>query len=187
MLRSAAAKEAHTKNGTVVPYKNGYVVKLKGNQNDYHTFEKNIRKENVTGDLTSTGRTFQDSRDSSGNQGSQTTPTFLRETESFQGNGERKATITLKEIREKQFPKETQKVMLSEAGINAGESGLSMATSGENMGRDSTRVKILKRPLERSLEELTGDETTASIGDQKEDELKKKGISLLTFKKRNYV
>ena len=77
--------------------------------------------------------------------------------------------------------------MLSEAGINAGESGLSMATSGENMGRDSTRVKILKRPLERPLEELTGDETTASIGDQKEDELKKKGISLTSFKKRNYI
>jgi hypothetical protein len=187
MLRSVAAKEAHTKNGTVVPYKNGYVVKLKGNQNDYHTFEKNIRKEQFTGDTASTGRTFQDSRDPSGNQGSQTTPTFLRETESFQGNGERKATITLKEIREKQFPKETKKVMLSEAGINAGESGLSMATSGENMGRDSTRVKILKRPLEKSLEELTGDETGASIGDQKEDELKKKGISLTSFKKRNYI
>ena len=183
MLRSAAAKEAHTKNGIVVPYKNGYVVKLKGNQNDYHTFEKNIRKENVTGDLTSTGRTFQDSRDSSGNQGSQTTPTFLRETESFQGNGERKATITLKEIREKQFPKETQKVMLSEAGINAGESGLSMATSGENMVRGALRTKIVKKPLE----ELTGDETTASIVDQKEDEIKKKGISLTSFKKRNYI
>ena len=37
------------------------------------------------------------------------------------------------------------------------------------------------------LQELTGDETTASIGDQKEDELKKKGISLITFKKRNFV
>jgi hypothetical protein len=37
------------------------------------------------------------------------------------------------------------------------------------------------------LAELTGDETGASIGDQKEDELKKKGISLLSFKKRNFV
>jgi hypothetical protein len=182
MLRSAAAKEAHTKNGIVVPYKNGYVVKLKGNQNDYHTFEKNIRKEHSTGDSSSTGRTIQDSRDTSRNQGSQTT-TFLRETESFQGNGERKTTLTLKEIREKQFSKETEKVMLSEAGINDGESGLSMATSGENMGRGALRTKIVKKPLE----ELTGDETTASIGDQKEDELKKKGISLTSFKKRNYL
>ena len=186
MLRSAAAKEAHTKNGIVVPYKNGYVVKLKGKQNDYHTFEKNIRKEHSTGDdtgnSTSIGRTIQDSRDTSGNQGSKAT-TFLRETESFQGNGERKTTLTLKEIREKQFSKETEKVILSEAGINDGESGLSMATSGENMVRGALRTKIVKKPLE----ELTGDETTASIGDQKEDELKKKGISLTSFKKRNYV
>jgi dephospho-CoA kinase len=182
-LRSAAAKEAHTKNGTVVPHKNGYVVKLKGNQNDYHIFEKNIRKENVTGDDTSTGRTIQDSRDTSRNQGSKETTSSLRETESFQGNGERKATITLKEIREKQLSKETEKVILSEAGINDGESGLSMATSGENMLRGALRTKIVKKPLE----ELTGDETTASIGDQKEDELKKKGISLMSFKKRNYV
>ena len=29
--------------------------------------------------------------------------------------------------------------------------------------------------------------TTASIGDQKEDELKKKGISLMSFTKRNYA
>jgi hypothetical protein len=73
--------------------------------------------------------------------------------------------------------------MLSEAGINDGESGLSMATSGENMVRGALRTKIVKKPLE----ELTGDETTASIGDQKEDELKKKGISLTSFKKRNYL
>ena len=63
------------------------------------------------------------------------------------------------------------------------EPGLSMATSGENMMRGAIRNKALKKPLE----ELTGDETTASIGDQKEDELRKKGISLTTFKKRNYV
>jgi hypothetical protein len=37
------------------------------------------------------------------------------------------------------------------------------------------------------IKELTGDETGASIGDQKEDELKKRGISLLSFKKKNYV
>ena len=58
-----------------------------------------------------------------------------------------------------------------------------MATSGENMMRGAIRNKALKKPLE----ELTGDETTASIGDQKEDELKKAGISLKSFKKRNYV
>jgi hypothetical protein len=55
------------------------------------------------------------------------------------------------------------------------ESGLSMATSGENMSRPSNKDKI---------EELTGDETTASISAQKDDELKKKGISLSTFKSK---
>jgi predicted RNA binding protein YcfA (HicA-like mRNA interferase family) len=56
------------------------------------------------------------------------------------------------------------------------------------------RHKDLKAPLvlgilkaSKQLNELTGDETTASIGDQKEDELKKKGISLNYFKKRNYI
>jgi hypothetical protein len=34
---------------------------------------------------------------------------------------------------------------------------------------------------------MQGDETTASIGDKKEDELKKKGIDLLSFRKRNYA
>lgn len=56
------------------------------------------------------------------------------------------------------------------------------------------RHKQLKAPLvigilkaSKKLREMTGDETTASIGDKAEDELKKKGISLTTFKKRNYV
>ena len=57
------------------------------------------------------------------------------------------------------------------------EPGLSMASSGENLLRKSSKIKQ-KEPLE----ELTGDETTASIGDQKEDELKKVGINLKTFK-----
>ena len=64
------------------------------------------------------------------------------------------------------------------------EPGLSMAQSGENFSRPAGE-KLNKKG--RVVTELTGDETTASIGDQKEDELKKKGISLLSFKKRNYA
>ena len=66
-----------------------------------------------------------------------------------------------------------------------------MAGAGESLGRDmgeindkSGKVTPLKK---KPIKELTGDETGASIGDQKEDELKKKGISLTTFKKRNYL
>ena len=58
-----------------------------------------------------------------------------------------------------------------------------MAASGENLGRDTTKTKTLKKPLE----ELTGDETGASIGDQKEGELKRIGISLKTFKSKKVI
>jgi hypothetical protein len=37
------------------------------------------------------------------------------------------------------------------------------------------------------MTELTGDETTLSIGAQKEDELKKVGISLSSFKAKKFV
>jgi len=59
-----------------------------------------------------------------------------------------------------------------------------MAQSGENFSRPAGE-KLTKKG--RVVTELTGDETTASIGDQKEDELKKKGIDLLSFRKRNYA
>ncbi|MCK9369305.1 zeta toxin family protein [Candidatus Dojkabacteria bacterium] len=70
------------------------------------------------------------------------------------------------------------------------ESGLSMATSGENLCRDSGEQihkdgKVGK--AKKKIQELTGDETTASIGTQKEDELKKKGISLSSFRPKRVI
>jgi hypothetical protein len=68
--------------------------------------------------------------------------------------------------------------------IDAGtEIGLPMAGTGENMSRGKTSNRILKKPMD----ELTGDETTYSIGDKKEDELGKVGIALSTFKSKNYL
>lgn len=64
------------------------------------------------------------------------------------------------------------------------EPGMSMAAGGESIGRDMGE-KIKKRKID--VTEMQGDETTASIGDKKEDELKKKGIDLLSFRKRNYA
>jgi hypothetical protein len=84
--------------------------------------------------------------------------------------------ITLTKIRES-WGKKTESI---DKGI---EPGLSMASAGENFSRGLTKTKAVKKPLE----ELTGDETGASIGAQKEDELKKNGISITSFKKRNYV
>ena len=176
MIRGAAAKEAHIKGGKVVPYSRGYAVLLEENQNDYHVFEKFIRSESGHngGKETSSRSTILTESTSSGrNSGGK-----RGEEISEQSNAERKSTITFKESITR---KENEEVNESiDKGI---EPGLSMATSGENMVRGSIRNKPLKKPLE----ELTGDETTASIGDQKEDELRKKGISLTTFKKRNYV
>ena len=58
-----------------------------------------------------------------------------------------------------------------------------MASSGENMTRGLTKTKLIKKPLE----EMQGDETTDSIGSQKEDELKRKGINLQSFKSKRVV
>jgi hypothetical protein len=85
--------------------------------------------------------------------------------------------ITLSQIRSK-------KEKVSESIDRGIEPGLSMAQSGENFSRPAGE-KLNKKG--KVVTELTGDETTASIGDQKEDELKKKGISLLSFRKRNYA
>jgi len=62
------------------------------------------------------------------------------------------------------------------------EVGIAMSGGGENATRGSLSIRAKKRPFD----EMQGDETTASIGDRKEDELLKQGISLSSFKKRNY-
>jgi predicted ABC-type ATPase/nicotinamide mononucleotide adenylyltransferase len=69
--------------------------------------------------------------------------------------------------------------------IDAGiESGMSL--SGHNkefLGKDGKITSIKKK----EMKELTGDTTTHSIGGKKEDELKKQGISLSTFRSKNPV
>lgn len=194
MLRNSAAKEAHTKNGTIVKYNNGYIVKLNGENKNARLSEKTIHTKTTgtSGSLltesrgstigsvgtSGTARTIAEHR-ASGNY----TRTSASATGST-GTGTETCTeettrskITLSEIRTRQ----KEKVIES---INNGESGLSMAASGENLGRDGlTRTKTLKKPLE----ELTGDETGASIGDQKEGELKRVGINLKTFKSKKFV
>ena len=76
-----------------------------------------------------------------------------------------------------------QKIIEIDQGI---EPGISMAGAGESISRDMGE-KNNKKGKTTPIKELTGDETGASIGDQKADELHKKGISLSTFKKRNYL
>jgi dephospho-CoA kinase len=188
MLRRAAAKEAHTMNGTVIPYKNGYVIKLNEENKNVQSTNQLSENQTKTGISVSSFRRFNQSgtRESgklisegvteltTGSEyakgGIEATPTTTQETGS--------SKITLAKIRSKQ--KEVRKESIDK-GI---EPGLSMASSGENSTRGGiTRIKPIKKPLE----ELTGDETTMSIGAKKEDELKKVGINLQSFKAKKFV
>lgn len=122
MLRRAAAQEAHTKNGEVVPYKNGYVVKLK---------RKNINEH---------------------------------------------------------FENEFNSLLTESIDKNI-EPGLSMSASGESIARD-TGEKIKKRTGKASqVTETIGDggEMATSMSDQKENELKRKGISIKSFKAKRPI
>lgn len=67
------------------------------------------------------------------------------------------------------------------------ESGMSMASSGENLTRDADKKANKKK--EPPLEENIGDsgEMINTISAQKEDELKKKGISLSSFKSKRPI
>jgi hypothetical protein len=192
MLRTSAAKEAHQKNGTILKYKNGYIVKLNEETENVNISKKSIYNEDTSAidtafteaigigttsstGTSSTGRTIAEHRAS----GSFTRTSADTSTETDTRTEETTCSkLTLTEIRTRQKEKVIESI---DKGI---EPGLSMAASGENLGRSGlTRTKLLKKPLE----ELTGDETGASIGDQKEGELKRVGINLNTFKSKKFV
>jgi hypothetical protein len=192
MLRTSAAKEAHQKNGTILKYKNGYIVKLNEETENVNISKKSIYNEDTSAidtafteaigsgttsstGTSSTGRTIAEHRAS----GSFTRTSADTSTETDTRTEETtRSKLTLTEIRTRQKEKVIESI---DKGI---EPGLSMAASGENLGRSGlTRTKLLKKPLE----ELTGDETGASIGDQKEGELKRVGINLNTFKSKKFV
>ena len=169
MLRRAAAKEAHTINGSVMKNPNGgYVIKIK-EEND-NVYETNKLIETETKDSrSSTGSTRTSS--STGTSSSARTGS-ITEASSEEGASEKSSTkITLAEIRKR---KEAQVKESIDMGI---EPGISMAASGENL-RSTVRKK--------RIEELTGDETTLSNSAQVEDELKRKGINLKSFKASRY-
>ena len=169
MLRRAAAKEAHTINGSVMKNPNGgYVVKIKEENEDVNEINQLIETE-TKDSRGSTGSTRTSS--STGTSSSARTGS-ITEASSQEGASEKSSTkITLAEIRKR---KEAQVKESIDMGI---EPGISMAASGENL-RSTVRKK--------RIEELTGDETTLSNSAQVEDELKRKGINLKTFKASRY-
>ena len=173
MLRRNAAKEAHTHNGVVHRAEKGYVIKIKENE-DVKSTSQFFKNENEIGRISENGSSTRTSTGASDESGR----SFYEET------GSRKK-ITLAEIRSRQ--KEINEI---DAGI---EPGLSMASSGENFSRDldksmvTSGVKYNRDPKKKTIKELTGDETTMSTGDKKEDELKKVGINLSSFKAKKFV
>ena len=177
MLRRSAAKEAHTHNGVVHQLGKRYVVKIKENVNVKETI-KSVQEERIAGSsiitdrFRSVGASIRYTNGASGRTsgGSETITEEIAVP---------KTKITLAQIRSKKEKAINESI---DMGI---EPGISMAQSGENPGRGTD--KINKKGRVSPIEELTGDETTDSIGDQKEDELKKVGINLSSFRKRNYA
>lgn len=180
MLRRAAAKEAHINGGVVHKQGNGYVIKLKENE-----------------DVTSTNQPIQEERSGSStgvsSQGSSISTGLITESTGCSGttqeqscdcgceSGKEKST-TRKTISVKEA-KKIYKEKINEIDMGT-EPGVSMSGSGENPSRGSSETTRAKK---KPFDEMTGDETTASIGDQKEDELKKQSINLSSFRKRNYA
>jgi hypothetical protein len=188
MLRRAAAAEAHTKNGTVVPYKNGYVVQL--NEEKHHG-DSTIPERYILGQQTRTSKTtstrssyLAEGRTGLREYAELTTGQEYTKGEGITGSGTEAPAaskkITLAKIRERQ--KETQVKESIDKGI---EPGMSMSASGENLGRPGLKTKQNKKPFEEAIG--AGGEDINSMGAKKEDELKKLGISLTTFKARRPI
>jgi nicotinamide mononucleotide adenylyltransferase len=177
MLRRAAAKQAHTINGTVIPFKNGYVIKLNEENTNVKSTSQLSENQTNTSNITMRGQT---GRNESG-----------RTKSSFEGNSclnEETTTkqirkLTLTEIRAKQKEKIVESI---DKGI---EPGLSMAGAGESIARDMGE-KIKKKTGKASQVTETigaGGEDATSVSDNNELKLKRKGINLQSFKTKNYL
>ena len=181
MLRRAAAKEAHTNNGTVLKYKNGYVVKIQEENENVQTINKPIQEQTINGFRTRNTRTtssglITEAAGSCGGSGDFGCTGSGEETSS-------KSKITLEQIRSKQKEKVTESI---DKGI---EPGLSMAGAGESPARDMGEKWKKKTGKASQVAETIGDggEVINSMSAEKEDSLKKKGINLASFKSNKAI
>ena len=181
-FRMSAAKEAHRNNGTVHKVGKNYVVKIREDLNEISSPTNNaieaIYGQNFsTPDAKQLGKVGTNFRPKG-------KPALDKPVSESNGSGSQTRTkITLSKIKEN-WDKKVQESI--DKGI---EPGISMAGAGESPARDMGE-KLSKKGKATQvipIKELTGDETGASIGDQKEDELRKKGVSLTSFRKKNYV
>ena len=206
MLRRNAAKEAHLKNGTVQQNTDkkhgGYIVQLHEEKNDVDIYQEPIQEARTDTSCTSgnIGRTITVSSIRARTGGRKDTGTIREGTEptdgradTFTGHQDKQtlAAQTLQpNIRKTGFEelRSRQKEKTVKESIDKGiESGLSMAGAGESLGRDMGEKIRKKDSKVTPVSEMQGDETGASIGAKKEDELKKVGINLSTFKSKNVL
>ena len=178
-FRMSAAKEAHRNNGTVHKIGKSYVVKIREDLNEISSPDNNaieaIYGQNIsTPDAKQLGKVGTNFRP----KGKPALDKPVSESNN-RSKSETRTKITLNDLKKK-----------VEESIDKGiEPGISMAGAGESPARDMGEKlsKKGKATQVMPIKELTGDETGASIGDQKEDELKKKGVTLTSFRKRNFV
>ena len=208
MLRRSAAKEAHLKNGTVQlntdKKQGGYIVQLHEEKNDARIYQEPIQEAYTngnTGDEANRTRITIGAIRSRANstKGGRTglitesTTSTSSRTDTFSGHEDKQtlAAQTLQpNLRKTGFEelRSRQKEKTVKESIDKGiETGLSMAGAGEAIGRDMGEKIRKKDSKVTPVAEMSGDETGASIGAQKEDELKKRGINLSSFKAKNVL
>jgi hypothetical protein len=184
MLRRAAAKEAHTKNGVVLKHQNGYIVKL-NEENYVQGSIQPIQEESTRSPARSIGtirESFAGSDEKTRGQGTTGTSCLTEATnQEAQILSEEKGSCSTTGRSKIRFSEIWQKKKVKESIDKGIEPGLSMATSGENLTRPSNvKNKQIKKPFEEAIG--AGGEDVTSMSAKKEDELKKQGISLQTFK-----
>jgi hypothetical protein len=186
LIRRSAAKESHLRGGEVMKHPKGYVIKIKEENDNVETNQKlsdQIKATRSTNTFYTEGRISNIGLES-GNYNFTPAAQTIGIASTEQGNGEEnpsKTKITISQIRAKQ--KETREKQ--QESIDKGiEPGLSMATSGENLGRPSgEKISLKKRGRAGIIETIgAGGEDATSNSDNNELELKRKGIDLKSFK-----
>ena len=189
LIRRSAAKESHLRGGEVMKHPKGYVIKIK-EENDNVEINQELSEQSKTTTRRSTSAFLAEGRISnagieSGNYNYTPAAQSIGINSTEQGQGEStpaKTKITINQIRAKQKEAREKQQESIDKGI---EPGLSMAASGENLGRPSgEKINFKKRGKASSISETigAGGEDATSNSDNNELELKRKGIDLKSFK-----
>jgi hypothetical protein len=187
LLRRSAAKESHLRGGEVMKHPKGYVIKIKEENDNVETTKELLEQRQGTKtirDILTEGRIANRGIES-GNYNFTPAADSIGVNSTEQGQGESKPykeKITINQIRTKQKAALQNHQESIDKGI---ESGLSMASSGENLARPSgEKIDLKRKGKSTSIPESigAGGEDATSTSDNNELELKRKGINLKTFK-----